>query len=70
MNSISITFYDGSGCSGTELNGWNYYISQTADWTSSWATFTTPSGTASALVGIISSYQYIDDLYVNTANQF
>ena len=70
MNSISLTFYDGAGCSGNSLNDWNYYISQNADWTLGWSTFTAPALTASALVGVISSYQYIDDLYVNTTNQF
>ena len=70
MNNVEIDFYDGAGCSGNWLNGWTYYISQTPDWTLGWGTFTTPTGTASALVGVISSYQYVDKLYVNTANQF
>ena len=70
-NEVTIDFYDGASCSGNYLNAWNYFISQTSDWTqNSVTTFTTPTGTVSALVGVIASYQYLDQLYINVANQF
>ena len=70
-NNVTIDFYDGAGCSGNYLGAWNYFISQTADWTqNAVTTFTTPTGTASALVGVIASYEYLDQLYVSSANQF
>lgn len=69
-NQITIDFYDGPGCTGNNFNEWQYYLVQTSDWVQGWSSFTAPSGSVSALVGVITSYQYLDQLYVNSSNQF
>lgn len=69
-NHVTIDFYDGAGCTGNSLAEWQYTISLNVGWAQGWDTFTTPPGTASALVGVIAEYEYLDQLYVNTANQF
>jgi hypothetical protein len=67
---VTIDFYDGAGCTGNSFDEWQYELPVSAYWFWGVGVFTAPSGTASGLVGVISSYQYLDDLYVNTSNQF
>ena len=69
-NKVTIDLYDAGGCTGNNLYEWQYFLSENADWVQGWGVFAAPSGTASALVGVIASYQYLDQLYVNTTNQF
>jgi hypothetical protein len=69
-NNVVIDFYGSAGCSTDWINSWTYPISQTADWSLRWGTFSTPPGTVSALVGVIAQSQYLDQLYVSSTNQF
>jgi hypothetical protein len=69
-NDFHLDFYTGANCTGSLINGVIMYLAGSTGWAPVSTSFVTPSGTTSVLVGFYGMQQYLDQLYVNTSNQF
>ena len=70
-NDFHLTFFTGANCSGgTDISTMELSLEGSTDWSPLWMDLVAPAGTKSVEVGFYGMQQYIDQLYLNTANQF
>jgi hypothetical protein len=71
-NDFHLNFFTGANCTGTEIADTmlTLYLVGSTDWAPAWMDLVVPSNAASVMVGFYGMQQYIDQLYLNTANQF
>jgi hypothetical protein len=68
---VRVHLYGGAGCQGTDYGTNDLGIPTGAStWTTGFTTFGAPAGTMSARLGVFGLQQYVDQLYVNSANSF
>ena len=69
-NFFRLAFFTGANCTGTQLSTSDLRLVGSTDWAPLWTDVVVPSGATSVFVGFYGLQQYLDQLYLNTANQF
>lgn len=68
---IRMHFFSAPNCGGSQIDTADLSLNGiTSDWAANWQSFTTPTGTMSANIGAYGLQLYVDQMFVNTSNQF